>query len=240
MKIQCDVCDKVEASVFCPADEAALCHGCDRTIHHANKLATKHPRFSLLYPTSKDFPLCDICQEKRAYLFCQEDRALLCRECDLPIHRANELTQKHNRFLLTGVKLSATSLDPASSSTNCTDTLTASEGRNSRSRISRPRSVSNENLSSSCKVEDNVASDTGSVSTSSISEYLIETIPGYCFEELLDASFAPNGFCKKQNYDHRWAFQDQDPVQVRMCLVGVMEIPNGDVMVVPFLKLVIN
>ena len=62
MKIQCAVCDKVEASVFCSADEAALCHSCDRTIHHANKLATKHPRFSLHYPTSQDFPLCDICQ----------------------------------------------------------------------------------------------------------------------------------------------------------------------------------
>ncbi|KAK7310607.1 hypothetical protein RJT34_08212 [Clitoria ternatea] len=187
MKIQCDVCDKIEASVFCPADEAALCHSCDRTIHHANKLATKHTRFSLHYPTSKDFPPCDICQEKRAYLFCQEDRALLCRECDLPIHRANEHTQKHNRFLLTGVKLSANSLDPASSSsTNC----------NARSKMNRPRSVSNENATSSCKVEDSMASDTGSVSTSSISEYLIETIPGYCFEEFLDASFANNAFCK--------------------------------------------
>jgi len=120
---------------------------------------------------------------------------LFCRECDLPIHRANEHTQKHNRFLLTGVKLSANSLDSASSSTNCTDTLT--EGKNARSRINTPRSISNENLSSSCKAEDNVGSDTGSVSTSSISEYLIETIPGYCFEELLDGSFPPNnGFCK--------------------------------------------
>jgi len=35
------------------------------------------------------------------------------------------------------------------------------------------------------------------VSTSSISEYLIETIPGYCMEDLFDASFAPNNvFCK--------------------------------------------
>ncbi|ESW07929.1 hypothetical protein PHAVU_009G004200 [Phaseolus vulgaris] len=228
MKIQCDVCDKMEATVFCPADEAALCRSCDRTIHHANKLATKHPRFPLIFPTSQDFPLCDICQEKRAYLFCQEDRALLCRECDLPIHRANEHTQKHNRFLLTGVKLSATSLDSASSSTNCTDTVTASEGKNGRSRTNRPRSISHENLTSSWKAEDNVGSDTGSVSTSSISEYLIETIPGYCFEELLDGSFAPtNGFCKKQNHDHRWAFQNQDLVQLRTCLVGVKEIPNG-------------
>ncbi|CAJ2642685.1 unnamed protein product [Trifolium pratense] len=144
-------------------------------------------------------------QERRGYLFCQEDRAILCRECDLPIHRANEHTQKHNRFLLSGVKLSNNSLDLDSSSTSI-----GSETRNYSNRSSKaniiPRSVSNENVSSSCKVEDNMASDTGSVSTSSISEYLIETIPGYCFEDFLNASFPPNGFCKNQ-YS---AFQHQD------------------------------
>ncbi|CAF2146150.1 unnamed protein product [Brassica napus] len=102
MKIWCDVCDKEEASVFCCADEAALCNGCDRHVHFANKLAGKHLRFSLTSPTPKDAPLCDICGERRALLFCQEDRAILCRECDIPIHQANEHTKKHNRFLLTG------------------------------------------------------------------------------------------------------------------------------------------
>jgi len=61
MKIQCDVCHKEVASLFCPSDEAALCHACDRTIHHANKLADKHKRFSLHHPTSKGTTLCDIC-----------------------------------------------------------------------------------------------------------------------------------------------------------------------------------
>ncbi|MCD7459087.1 hypothetical protein HAX54_040049 [Datura stramonium] len=46
MKIQCDVCNKKEASVFCVADEAALCDSCDHRVHHANKLAGKHQRFS--------------------------------------------------------------------------------------------------------------------------------------------------------------------------------------------------
>ncbi|KAF2322828.1 hypothetical protein GH714_031190 [Hevea brasiliensis] len=99
MKIRCDVCDMVEASVFCSADEAALCDACDGLVHHANKLASKHLRFSLLHPSSKHSPLCDICQERRALLFCQEDRAVLCRECDIPIHKANEHTKKHNRML---------------------------------------------------------------------------------------------------------------------------------------------
>ncbi|CAK9148241.1 unnamed protein product [Ilex paraguariensis] len=118
MKIQCDVCNKDEASVFCSADEAALCDACDHRVHHANKLAGKHQRFSLLQPSTEQVPLCDICQERRAFLFCQQDRAILCRECDIPIHKANEHTQKHNRFLLTGVKLSATSALYSSSSTS--------------------------------------------------------------------------------------------------------------------------
>ncbi|XP_057440454.1 B-box zinc finger protein 20 [Lotus japonicus] len=224
MKIQCDVCDKVEASVFCPADEAALCHSCDRAIHHANKLASKHERFTLHHPSSIDLPLCDICQERRACLFCQEDRAILCRECDLSIHRANQHTQKHNRFLLTGLKLSNTCLDSDSSST---DRITvSSEARNSRSsKASRPRSGSNENACSSLRFEDNMASDTGSASTSSISEYLIETIPGYCFEDFLDASFAPNGFCK--NYDYHSGFQAQTQVQSPQLSHSSLLLQNG-------------
>ncbi|EPS71639.1 hypothetical protein M569_03120 [Genlisea aurea] len=116
MKILCDVCDKHEASVLCVADEAALCPACDRRVHHANKLAEKHRRFSLHNPPAEKSPLCDICKEKRAFLFCQEDRAILCRDCDFQIHKSNELTRNHSRFILTGVKLSANSAvypDPA-------------------------------------------------------------------------------------------------------------------------------
>lgn len=72
MKVQCDVCAAEAASVFCCADEAALCDACDRRVHRANKLAGKHRRFSLLSPTPSSSPpgpghqqpppLCDICQ----------------------------------------------------------------------------------------------------------------------------------------------------------------------------------
>jgi hypothetical protein len=69
MKVQCDVCTAEAASVFCCADEAALCDACDRRVHRANKLAGKHRRFSLLHPCSSSSssaahkpPLCDICQ----------------------------------------------------------------------------------------------------------------------------------------------------------------------------------
>jgi len=75
MKVQCDVCAAEAASVFCCADEAALCAACDRRVHRANKLAGKHRRFSLLSPALPSSspgqqqqqpppppPLCDICQ----------------------------------------------------------------------------------------------------------------------------------------------------------------------------------
>ncbi|RZC67573.1 hypothetical protein C5167_011259 [Papaver somniferum] len=96
MKIQCDVCNKYEAVVFCSADEAALCNGCDHRVHHANKLASKHHHFSLLHPSSSssEIPRSDICQERRAFLFFREDGAILCRECDISIHPTNELTIK--------------------------------------------------------------------------------------------------------------------------------------------------
>ncbi|KAA8536055.1 hypothetical protein F0562_028533 [Nyssa sinensis] len=206
MKIQCDVCHNEEASVFCSADEAALCDACDRGVHHANKLANKHLRFSLLHPSFKDSPLCDICQERRAFLFCQEDRAILCRECDIPIHKANEHTQKHNRFLLTGVKLSAFSSSyPASSSSNGCDVATDSMAKSSVSnQFYNPISSTNDKAfpttPTPCNVDDHCISQEGSVSTSSISEYLMETLPGWHVEDFLDPSCSSHGFCK--TYDH--------------------------------------
>ncbi|KAK9271077.1 hypothetical protein L1049_026666 [Liquidambar formosana] len=212
MKIQCDVCNKDEASVFCSADEAALCDTCDHRVHHANKLASKHQRFSLLLPSPKQFPLCDICQEKRAFLFCQQDRAILCRECDVPIHKANEHTQKHNRFLLTGVKLSATSglYSPTTTKASLADGCDSVPDLQSQPSIKKPVSVSPQisHPPSSIQKTSNptvsattvnkagynpLTSDMGS--TSSISEYLIEMLPGWHVEDFLDSS-APFGFCK--------------------------------------------
>ncbi|KAL8459084.1 hypothetical protein ACS0TY_036530 [Phlomoides rotata] len=169
MKILCDVCEKDEASYYCVADEAALCTACDHRVHHANKLAGKHHRFSLLLPSPKQAPICDICQEKRAFLFCQQDRALLCKDCDVPIHKANEHTQKHTRFLLAGAKLSATSsLYSASSSSS--DVV-----------VSKPAPISHGTPSPA-------KSTTPQSTTSSISEYLMETLPGWHVEDLLDSS----------------------------------------------------
>lgn len=104
MKIQCNVCEAAEAKVLCCADEAALCYDCDDKVHAANKLASKHQRVSLS-KSSSPMPKCDICQETVGYFFCLEDRALLCRKCDVSIHSINVHVSAHQRFLLTGVKV---------------------------------------------------------------------------------------------------------------------------------------
>ncbi|CAI8616715.1 unnamed protein product [Vicia faba] len=100
MKIQCDVCEKAPATVICCADEAALCAKCDVEVHAANKLASKHQRL-LLQSLSNKLPKCDICQDKPAFIFCVEDRALFCKDCDEPIHVAGSLSANHQRFLAT-------------------------------------------------------------------------------------------------------------------------------------------
>ncbi|MCO5580607.1 hypothetical protein L7F22_034477 [Adiantum nelumboides] len=109
MRVQCDVCEKAVAEVVCCADEAALCLSCDQRVHAANKLASKHQRLRLLHNHPNDsnppLPLCDICQEKGAIIFCLEDRALVCRNCDVCIHAANSLAAGHKRFLATGVQV---------------------------------------------------------------------------------------------------------------------------------------
>ncbi|KOM49118.1 hypothetical protein LR48_Vigan07g282200 [Vigna angularis] len=182
MKIQCDVCDKHDASIFCTADEAVLCDGCDHRIHHANKLASKHQRFSLLRP--RQHPLCDVCQERRAFTFCQQDRAILCRECDVSIHSANEHTLKHDRFLLTGVKLSASSSsqETPSPSNSAPDSLFD---------LSHKKTIPLSSTVSELGVE-----AAASIGASSISEYLIETLPGWQVEDFLDSYSVPFGFWK--------------------------------------------
>ncbi|KAI3525266.1 hypothetical protein L1887_03941 [Cichorium endivia] len=193
MKIQCDMCEKKEAAVYCTADEASLCHGCDRRVHHANKLASKHPRFSL-HSSSDQPPRCDICQEKRAFLFCKEDRAILCRECDISIHRANELTKYHNRFLLAGVKLS----DSSSCYDNSSDQALCSSNSNGSSEIdSRMNSiVSQANNSTSLNDNcDGVSHGEGaSMDAGSMSEYLTETVPWWHVDEFLNPSASNYGF----------------------------------------------
>lgn len=115
-------------------------------------------------------------QEGRAFVFCQQDRAILCRDCDVSIHTANDHTKNHNRFLLTGIKVT---------------------GFNGCDAVADPKplSVPTETLKPSSTTNSSLKKDETTEGTSTISEYLIETLPGWQFEDFL-ASSAPNGFCE--------------------------------------------
>ncbi|XP_052152622.1 B-box zinc finger protein 24-like [Oryza glaberrima] len=110
MRIQCDACEAAAATVVCCADEAALCARCDVEIHAANKLASKHQRLPLDAALPAALPRCDVCQEKAAFIFCVEDRALFCRDCDEPIHVPGTLSGNHQRYLATGIRVGFSSL----------------------------------------------------------------------------------------------------------------------------------
>ncbi|XP_056854568.1 B-box zinc finger protein 20-like, partial [Raphanus sativus] len=132
-------------------------------------------------------------QERRALLFCQEDRAILCRECDIPIHQANEHTKKHNRFLLTGIKLSSSpsSYPTTASNSNSAVALGRAKTRPKSVWGEVPSSASSEVFGSSHSTTtsnyyyglEEQASDSCS---GSISEYLMETLPGWRVEDLLE------------------------------------------------------
>ncbi|XP_076888885.1 B-box zinc finger protein 20-like [Bidens hawaiensis] len=186
MKINCDVCNKHEASVFCPADDAALCAACDHSVHHANTLAGKHTRFSLVPPSPNNSPLCDICQEEKALLFCQQDRAILCKNCDVAIHKVNEHTMNHCRFLLTGVKLSPVVLTPTTGNGVVPDQKPKPRDREPVN-INKPVAVSVPVVHQTQKIN---VSGHGPTTASSLSDYLIETLPGWHVEDFLDS--APN------------------------------------------------
>uniref|UniRef100_A0A453SH15 B box-type domain-containing protein n=1 Tax=Aegilops tauschii subsp. strangulata TaxID=200361 RepID=A0A453SH15_AEGTS len=183
MRVQCDVCGLEPAAVLCCADEAALCSPCNRRVHRANKLAGKHRRLTLLQPSpaanDAAAPLCDVCKERRGLVFCVEDRAILCADCDEPIHSANDLTAKHSRFLLVGAKLSADPVDQE---------IPSPDGS----------SVEQDDCSASAAEEAPAVHDAshaggggGGGGGSSISDYLTNICPGFEVDELLfdDAAF---------------------------------------------------
>lgn len=64
-----------------------------------------------------------ILQERNGYFFCLEDRAILCRQCDVSIHKASPFQSSHQRFLIGGIKValesSADNNSRTSESTGC-------------------------------------------------------------------------------------------------------------------------
>ncbi|KAL5210101.1 hypothetical protein ABZP36_005724 [Zizania latifolia] len=72
----CDYCDGAAAVVYCRADAARLCLPCDRQVHGANVVCSRHARA----------PLCAACSAAGA-VFRRAAADFLCSSCDFARHR---------------------------------------------------------------------------------------------------------------------------------------------------------
>ncbi|KAE8708161.1 membrane-anchored ubiquitin-fold protein 3-like isoform X1 [Hibiscus syriacus] len=82
----CDYCDLSTALLYCRADSAKLCFSCDREVHSANQLFTKHCRSQL----------CDACHHSPASVFCETEQFVFCSNCDWENHKLPS-SSLHNR-----------------------------------------------------------------------------------------------------------------------------------------------
>ncbi|KAG0460702.1 hypothetical protein HPP92_020999 [Vanilla planifolia] len=188
MKILCDVCGTKQASVFCCADEAALCGACDGQIHPPTSLpgntavslsSNPHSPRPRRPPPPQGTFLSVTCarsvssQEKSGFVFCQEDRAILCRQCDVSIHTSTVQAGRHSRFLITGIRLSATPFPYPSqiSHSLSTEAETASNCKNGGWFSSEEEEIA--------------PSNTGSRSGSSVTDYLMKMLPGWRVDDFL-------------------------------------------------------
>ncbi|KAI4346766.1 hypothetical protein L6164_007635 [Bauhinia variegata] len=83
----CDTCRVSACTVYCRADSAYLCAGCDARVHAANQVASRHERVWV----------CEACERAPAAFLCKADAASLCAACDADIHSANPLASRHHR-----------------------------------------------------------------------------------------------------------------------------------------------
>lgn len=72
----CDFCGAARALLSCRADAARLCLACDRHVHAANTVSSRHRRALL----------CDACRSEPSAIHCSSCRALLCANCDFDAH----------------------------------------------------------------------------------------------------------------------------------------------------------
>lgn len=104
----CDACESAVATVFCAADEAALCRVCDDKVHMCNKLASRHVRVGLAAPSA--VPRCDICENGPAFFYCEVDGSSLCLQCDMTAHVGGK--RAHGRYLLLRQRVEVPSKKP--------------------------------------------------------------------------------------------------------------------------------
>eukprot|EP00388_Colpodella_angusta_P008078 GDKJ01022330.1.p1 GENE.GDKJ01022330.1~~GDKJ01022330.1.p1 ORF type:complete len:650 (+),score=104.67 GDKJ01022330.1:104-1951(+) len=76
----CDSCNQEAASLWCAADQAALCPECDEYIHSRNKLTRRHVRVSINERETPP-PPCPEHKDELMTLYCPSCRLALCRQC---------------------------------------------------------------------------------------------------------------------------------------------------------------
>lgn len=93
----CDTCRSAPCTVYCRADMAFLCGGCDARIHSTSS-TRRHERVWV----------CEACERAPAAFLCKADAASLCATCDADIHSANPLASRHHRVPILPYSSSAT------------------------------------------------------------------------------------------------------------------------------------
>lgn len=83
---RCDSCKAAVAALYCRADAAYLCRGCDARVHGGGG-GGRHERVWV----------CEVCEQAPAVVTCKADAAALCVACDADIHCANPLARRHDR-----------------------------------------------------------------------------------------------------------------------------------------------
>lgn len=83
----CDYCGTAAAAVYCRADSARLCLPCDRLVHGANGVCSRHARA----------PLCAGCCAAGAVFRRASTSAFLCSNCDFGRHRDGGDPPLHDR-----------------------------------------------------------------------------------------------------------------------------------------------
>ncbi|XP_077217424.1 CONSTANS-like 2 [Tasmannia lanceolata] len=88
----CDSCRVAACAVYCRADSAYLCTGCDARVHAANPVASRHERVWV----------DEACEHAPVSVTCKADAAALCHTCDSDIHSANPRARRHHRLPILG------------------------------------------------------------------------------------------------------------------------------------------
>lgn len=99
--LACSSCRAADATVVSLPDQTPVCSVCAK--QQRAPPGQQQREVELIQPEKPH--MCDICQDSPAYCICVEERAVLCRDCDISIHSSNKFTAKHSRFLFVGLRV---------------------------------------------------------------------------------------------------------------------------------------